>query len=187
VFCVCFVCFLTLVCSVFLTVPCSRPLHFCIVCMCFGDVLVSVWFSRLAQTIARHFVIFLTIHSSYLFRVMPIVFNLSAQSPFFTTSHLHILHKFTKSLRTLGRYVRAQGEAPCTRISPLCAGEGNWAIHIQSDVKDMGRSYIYTVTSYSHHPGAKRPRGGVYRKCGILQQFAYTPPNHPHQPFPHFF
>ena len=32
------------------------------------------------------------------------------------------------------------------------------------------------------------PGGGlpVYRKCFILQQFAYTPPNRPHQPFPYF-
>jgi len=38
-----------------------------------------------------------------------------------------------------------------------------------------------------HHPGgAKRPRGGVYTNCCILQQFAYTPPNRPHQPFPYF-
>ena len=35
--------------------------------------------------------------------------------------------------------------------------------------------------------GLERPRGGVHRKCCILQQFAYTPPNHPHQPFPYFF
>ena len=34
--------------------------------------------------------------------------------------------------------------------------------------------------------GAKRPRGGVYTNCCILQQFAYTPPNRPHQPFPYF-
>jgi len=52
--------------------------------------------------------------------------------------------------------------------------------------------YMQTVVKYSrlyiHHPvGASRPLGGVYRKCCILQQFAYTPPNRPHQPFPYFF
>jgi len=35
--------------------------------------------------------------------------------------------------------------------------------------------------------GAKRPRGGMYTNCCILQQFAYTPPNRPHQSFPYFF
>jgi len=52
--------------------------------------------------------------------------------------------------------------------------------------------YIQTVikynTFYIHHPGGtKRPRGGVYTNCCILRQFAYTQPNHPHQPFPYFF
>jgi len=52
--------------------------------------------------------------------------------------------------------------------------------------------YMQTAVKYSslyiHHPGgASRPQGGVYRKCCILQQFAYTPPNGPHQPFPCFF
>ena len=52
--------------------------------------------------------------------------------------------------------------------------------------------YMQTAVKYSslyiHHPGgASRPRGGVYRKSCILQQFAYTPPNRPHQPFPYFF
>jgi len=52
--------------------------------------------------------------------------------------------------------------------------------------------YMQTVVNYSslyiHHPGgAARPRGGVYRKCCILQQFTYTPPNRPHQPFFLFF
>jgi len=43
-------------------------------------------------------------------------------------------------------------------------------------------------TFYMHHPGgAKRPRGGVHTNCCISQQFAYTPPNRPHQPFPYFF
>jgi len=51
--------------------------------------------------------------------------------------------------------------------------------------------YMQTAVKYSslniHHPGgASRPRGGVYRKCCILEQFAYTPPNGPHQPFPYF-
>jgi len=52
--------------------------------------------------------------------------------------------------------------------------------------------YMQTVVKYNtfyiHHPrGAKRPRGGVYTNCYIFQQFAYTPPNRPHQPFPFFF
>jgi len=53
--------------------------------------------------------------------------------------------------------------------------------------------YMQTAVKYSslyiHHPGgASRPRGGgVYRKCYILQHFAYKPPNRPHQPFPYFF
>jgi len=52
--------------------------------------------------------------------------------------------------------------------------------------------YVQTAVKYSslyiHHPGgASRPQGGVYRKCRILPQFAYTPPNRPHQPFPYFF
>jgi len=43
-------------------------------------------------------------------------------------------------------------------------------------------------TFYIHHPEcAKRPRGGVYTNCYILQQFAYATPNGPHQPFPYFF
>ena len=52
--------------------------------------------------------------------------------------------------------------------------------------------YMQTAVKYSslyiHHPGgASRPRGGVYRKCCILQQFAYTPPNGLHQLFSYFF
>ena len=39
--------------------------------------------------------------------------------------------------------------------------------------------YMQTVVKYNtfyiHHPGgAKRPRGGVYTNCCILQQFAYS-------------
>jgi len=52
--------------------------------------------------------------------------------------------------------------------------------------------YMQTAVKYSslflhHFGGASRPRGGAYRKCCNLQQFAYTPPNRPHQPFPYFF
>jgi len=51
--------------------------------------------------------------------------------------------------------------------------------------------YMQTVVKYSslyiHHPGgASRPRGGVYRNCCILQQFAYTPPNIHTSHFPIF-
>jgi len=60
------------------------------------------------------------------------------------------------------------------------AGVDDLVVYMQTAVK-------YS-TFYIHHPGgAKRPRGGVYTNCCILQQFAYTPPNRPQQPFPYFF
>jgi len=60
------------------------------------------------------------------------------------------------------------------------AGVDDLVVYMQTAVK-------YN-TFYIHHPwGAKRPRGGVYTNWYILQQFAYTPPNRPHQPFPYFF
>jgi len=60
------------------------------------------------------------------------------------------------------------------------AGVDDMVVYMQTGVK-------YN-TFYIHHPGgAKRPRGGVYTNCCISQQFAYTPPNGPHQPFHYFF
>jgi len=57
------------------------------------------------------------------------------------------------------------------------AGVDNLVVYMQTAVKYK--------TFYIHHPGgAKRPRGGVNTNCCILHQFAYTPPNGPHQPFP---
>jgi len=62
----------------------------------------------------------------------------------------------------------------------------------------IGTPKIYTTTGFGSRKNRemagvddlvvyKRPRGGVYTNCCILQQFAYTPPNRPHQPFPYFF
>jgi len=60
------------------------------------------------------------------------------------------------------------------------AGGDDLVVYMQTAVK-------YN-TFYIHHPGgAKRPRASVYTNCCILQQFAYTPPDRPHQPFPYFF
>jgi len=66
------------------------------------------------------------------------------------------------------------------RKNGVMAGVDDLVVYMQTVVK-------YN-TFYIHHPGgAKRPRGGVYTNCCILLQFAYTPPNRPHQPFSYFF
>jgi len=53
------------------------------------------------------------------------------------------------------------------RKSREMAGVDDLVVYMQTAVK-------YN-TFYIHHPrGAKRPRGGVYANCCILQQFAYT-------------
>ena len=62
------------------------------------------------------------------------------------------------------------------------AGVNNLVVYMQTVVK-------YNTFFYVHTPprGHEAPPGGLYTNCYILQQFAYTPPNGPHQPFPYFF
>jgi len=48
------------------------------------------------------------------------------------------------------------------------------------------KTAVNTTLSIYTTPGARILRGGVYTNCCIVQQFAYTPPNRAHQPFPYF-
>ena len=57
-----------------------------------------------------------------------------------------------------------------------------WSSSVRQDVFQTAVKY---PVCNKHHPGGAA--GGVYRKCCILQEFAYTPRNGLHQKFSYFF
>ena len=92
------------------------------------------------------------LHSSHLF-----LFHHWHKLQAYTSEQVHMVYIFQlKSLRTLGWYVRAQGEAHCT-LRSLCAGEGTRASHHpQMIVYSFTSSTVYKFTFLTFeftHPG----------------------------------
>ena len=109
--------------------------------------------------------IILSVQSSFLtpFPVPPLTQVTSLHSSTSSQSTICILYIFymvyifqLKSLRTLGWYVRAQGEAHCT-LRSLCAGEGTRASHHpQMIVYSFTSTTVYKFTFLTFdftHPG----------------------------------
>ena len=89
------------------------------------------------------------------FATIDIVYTFTSDYQF--TADIYIVYIFQlKSLRTLGWYVRAQGEAHCT-LRSLCAGEGTRAFHHpQMIVYSFTTSTVYKFTFLTFeftHPG----------------------------------